>query len=161
MAGHAFGTRPRLSVTVLEVAGGAQLRGRWENWVSKNAGKLDVRQPCVQQGGVWLCVRVLFSSVVACFILQGYHHHRKAPVVSEDGNISTDDMFHLPKSPFFHPSPPMCRGPSWCCFVKVWMGVVVDPPQADDEAVPRTVTMTWGEVCDVQVCICCISSVLL
>lgn len=31
------------------------------------------------------------------------------------------------------------------------MGIVTDPEQAEDEAVPRRVSMTWGEVCDVEV----------
>lgn len=34
---------------------------------------------------------------------------------------------------------------------KVWTGVVTDPPQADDEADPRTISMTWGDVCDTEV----------
>eukprot|EP00904_Undaria_pinnatifida_P008017 jgi/Undpi1/4345/HiC_scaffold_17.g07711.m1 len=33
---------------------------------------------------------------------------------------------------------------------KVWTGIVTNPPQADDEAVPRTVSMAWGDVCDTE-----------
>ena len=28
---------------------------------------------------------------------------------------------------------------------------MTDPEQADDEAVPRTISMTWGDVCDTEV----------
>lgn len=28
---------------------------------------------------------------------------------------------------------------------------MIDPEQAEDEAFPRRVSMTWGEVCDVEV----------
>lgn len=31
------------------------------------------------------------------------------------------------------------------------MGTVTAPEQAEDEAFPRRVSMTWGEVCDVEV----------
>lgn len=34
---------------------------------------------------------------------------------------------------------------------KVWTGVVTDPERAQDEAVPRTVSMTWGDVCNTEV----------
>eukprot|EP00903_Cladosiphon_okamuranus_P011188 g10557.t1 len=34
---------------------------------------------------------------------------------------------------------------------RMWIGTVTDPEQAEDEAFPRRVSMTWGEVCDVQV----------
>ncbi|CAM9703792.1 unnamed protein product, partial [Scytosiphon promiscuus] len=33
---------------------------------------------------------------------------------------------------------------------KIWAGTVVDPEPAADEAFPRGVSMTWGEVCDVE-----------
>lgn len=34
---------------------------------------------------------------------------------------------------------------------KVWTGEVSDPEQAEDEAVPRTVSLSWGEECSVEV----------
>lgn len=35
-------------------------------------------------------------------------------------------------------------------YCQVWTGTVTDPEQADDELVPRVVSMTWGDVCDVE-----------
>lgn len=34
---------------------------------------------------------------------------------------------------------------------KVWTGIVTDPVQGEGEAVPRTVSMAWGDVCDTEV----------
>lgn len=40
------------------------------------------------------------------------------------------------------------------------MGIVTEPAQAEDEAVPRTVSMSWGDICDTEVsgrtrvCVC-------
>eukprot|EP00752_Nemacystus_decipiens_P003649 g3363.t1 len=34
---------------------------------------------------------------------------------------------------------------------RTWIGTVTEPAQAEDEAFPRRVSMTWGEVCDVEV----------
>ena len=33
----------------------------------------------------------------------------------------------------------------------MWTGTVINPAQAEDEAVPRTVSMAWGDVCDTEV----------
>ncbi|CAN0434427.1 unnamed protein product, partial [Laminaria digitata] len=33
---------------------------------------------------------------------------------------------------------------------RVWTGEVTNPAKAEDEAVPRTVSMTWGDVCDTE-----------
>lgn len=34
--------------------------------------------------------------------------------------------------------------------------MVTEPDQSEDEAVPRTISMTWGEVCDTEVGMACI-----
>ena len=34
---------------------------------------------------------------------------------------------------------------------KVWTGIVTDPVQGEGEAVPRTVSMAWRDVCDTEV----------
>lgn len=34
---------------------------------------------------------------------------------------------------------------------QTWKGAVIDPEPAEDEAFAREVSMTWGEVCDVEV----------
>lgn len=34
---------------------------------------------------------------------------------------------------------------------QTWKGVVIDPEPTEDEAFAREVSMTWGEVCDVEV----------
>ena len=42
------------------------------------------------------------------------------------------------------------RVPYFCSY-KVWMGTVIDPAQGEDEAVPRTISMVWGDVCSTEV----------
>lgn len=34
---------------------------------------------------------------------------------------------------------------------QVWAGVVTSPVETEDEAVPRTVSMTWDDACNVEV----------
>lgn len=52
---------------------------------------------------------------------------------------------------FFLPSTSIARHYVPSLSQKVWSGVVTDPEQAEDEAVPRTVSMTWGDVCSTEV----------
>lgn len=38
---------------------------------------------------------------------------------------------------------------------QIWAGVVTDPAKSEKEALPRTVSMVWGDVCDSEVGLKC------
>lgn len=85
-----------------------------------------------------------------CFFSRCIKHFMKAPYMSqqrcaERGNVRFEDQIVL--TIYFDCSAdclPHVRK-------KVWTGVVTDPEQAEDEAFPRTVSMTWGDVCSTEV----------